>query len=377
MVDVTIRGRAVDGRTLAACAALAIATVAGAGMAAAWGGDDGLAVTGQSKTGPPVIRIVWGGDLTLGSALGQPPRAGWPLLAPLASTLIAADVAAVNYEGTFGPGGASKCARPAAPNCFAFQAPARNARSLARAGIDVVNHANNHAFDYGPAGWHATRAALAAARVAATGAPGEITTLRHGGKAIAFIGFSTYPWTAPMSDDAAVRALVTTAAKHSDIVVAFFHAGAEGADRTHVPLGPERAFGEDRGDSRRFAHVAIDAGADLVLGSGPHVLRGIELYRHRLIAYSLGNLAGYHNFNTAGLSGLSALLSITVTPDGRFAGAHIHPLTLDAGGLPHPDPRGRATALIRQLTLADFVGGGLRIDPDGRVSATTRHRVAI
>ena len=113
-----------------------------------------------------------------------------------------------------------------------------------------------------------------------------------------------------------------------------------------------------------------------MLGSGPHVLRGIELYRHRLIAYSLGNLAGDHNFGTTGQSGLSALLTIAVTTDGRFANAHIHSLTLDSSALPHRDPRRRATRLIRRLTLTDFIGGGLRIDQSGRVIANTRHRVA-
>ena len=95
-----------------------------------------------------------------------------------------------------------------------------------------------------------------------------------------------------------------------------FHAGAEGADKTRVPGGREHAFGEDRGDSRHFARAAIDAGADLVVGSGPHVVRGLELYRGRLIAYSLGNLTGYRNFSTAGTSGLSGLLRVTLDADG-------------------------------------------------------------
>ena len=84
-------GGPVDGRTVAACAALAMATVACARLALAWGGDEGVAVTRQPEAAARVITIVWGGDVTLGSAVGQPPRAGWPLLAPLASTLRAAD----------------------------------------------------------------------------------------------------------------------------------------------------------------------------------------------------------------------------------------------------------------------------------------------
>ena len=97
------------------------------------------------------------------------------------------------------------------------------------------------------------------------------------------------------------------------------HAGAEGAGQAHTPNHDEQAFGELRGNPRAFAHAAVDAGADLVLGSGPHVLRGIELYRGRLIAYSLGNLAGFHNFALGGRSALSGLLRVRVGPEGAFA----------------------------------------------------------
>jgi hypothetical protein len=172
-----------------------------------------------------------------------------------------------------------------------------------------------------------------------------------------------------MTDYAGVRALVARAAKGADVVVAFMHAGAEGADKAHVPFGTEYAFGENRGDSRRFAHTAVDAGADLVLGSGPHVLRGVELYRHRLIAYSLGNLTGWHNFNTSGRSGLSALLTVALAPHGRFFVARLTPLALDRTGVPHPDPQRGAIKLIRSLTRADFRGGGLRIDRRGIIAA--------
>jgi len=310
--------------------------------------------------------IAWGGDLTLGSSYGNPPDAGRPLLSAVRSALRKADIATLNYEGTFGPGGASKCGA-GSENCFAFQAPAGNAKTLRWAGVDVVNHANNHAFDYGAIGWRASRDALKRAKVRATGAPGEIVTVTKKGTKVAFVGFSTYTWSNSMGDFAAVRARIQSAADQADIVVAFFHAGAEGADKTHVPNGPETAFGEYRGDSRRFARTAIDAGADLVLGSGPHVLRGVELYKDRLIAYSLGNLTGWHNFNIGGRTALSALLTVAVAADGRFVAGRIDSLRLDRIGVPHGDPTHAAAVFMRGLSRSDFPGSALRIDRRGLI----------
>ena len=157
-----------------------------------------------------------------------------------------------------------------------------------------------------------------------------------------------------MSSDAAVRGLVRSAGRRAPIVVVMFHAGAEGSDKTRVPGGRENAFGEDRGDSRHFARTAIDAGADLVVGSGPHVVRGLELYRGRLIAYSLGNLTGYRNFSTAGTSGLSGLITVGLDADGSAATFRITSTRLDGTGIPHAD-RSRATErLMRRLSSLDF-----------------------
>jgi poly-gamma-glutamate capsule biosynthesis protein CapA/YwtB (metallophosphatase superfamily) len=349
-------------RAIAVCGLLLVSALLAVVLRPAQDGGARAAVKAPPQADAETFTLTWGGDVTLGSSYGQPPAQGWPLLAPVASILRAADIAAVNLEGTLGRGGASKCGGGGGGTCFAFQAPAANARSLRRAGVDIVNHANNHAFDFGPLGWRASRDALKAAKVAATGAPGEITVVKRGDTTFAFAGFSTYSWTSRMDDDAKVRVIVEAAAKQADVVVAFFHAGAEGADQAHVPRGPESAFGEFRGNSRHFARVAIDAGADLVLGSGPHVLRGMELYKGRLIAYSLGNLAGYHNFATGGLSGLSALLTVVVTSGGRFVAGRVDSLTLDGAALPHRDAGGQARRLIANLTRSDFGGGGVRFD---------------
>jgi hypothetical protein len=317
-----------------------------------------LALAGAGPAAADVT-ITWGGDLTLGSSYGQPPARGWPQLAPVARVLRSADLAAVNYEGTFAPGGASKCGGASGGNCFAFQAPAENATSLARAGIDIVNLANNHAFDFGAAGYRGTRAVLERAGVTATGAPGEIRVLPADGVRVAFVGFSSYPWSAPLNDDRQVASLVRRAARRAGLVVAFFHGGAEGSDELHVPHGREHAFGEDRGDLRRFARVAIDAGADLVLGSGPHVLRGMELYRRRLIAYSLGNLSGWRNFGTGGPLSYSALLTVELAPRGRLAGGRVSSLLLDRVGVPRRDPARRAERLMRRLSRSDFGAAGV------------------
>jgi hypothetical protein len=356
-------------RTAVAVLLLVAASLASSGAGESPGSE--VAVAAPAKRVAKPVSIAWGGDVTLGSSYGNPPNGGRALLAAGAKVLKRANLAAVNYEGTFGPGGASKCGA-GAENCFAFQAPPGNARTLRRAGVDIVNHANNHAFDFGATGWRSTRDALTKAGVQATGAPGELKILERRGTRVAFLGFSTYSWTNPMGDDATVRARIQSATGQADIVVAFLHAGAEGADKQHVPRGPETAFGEYRGNSRHFAHTAIDAGADLVLGSGPHVLRGLELYKNRLVAYSLGNLAGWHNFGTGGRSALSALITVALGPAGRFYAARISSYKLDGAGVPHAD-RGRGTVkLMRSLSRADFPKSALKVDRTGLVTVVKR-----
>jgi hypothetical protein len=320
------------------------------------------------------VTVGWVGDVTPGSQYGLPPGDGRSLFAAVREDLHEPSVMAGNLEGTLSTGGASKCGPAPSPVCFAFQAPPANAAGLADAGFDVLNLANNHAHDFGPDGLGQTRGALAAAGLPATGAPGEVTVVRAGSRRIAFVGFASYPWSAPMNDPPAVRELVRAADRQADHVVVLFHGGAEGSDRTRVPEGRELHLGEDRGDLRAFARQAIDAGADAVLGSGPHVLRGMEVHRDRLVAYSLGNFAGVHNFATAGTLGLSAVLTLRLDAQGRFAGGRLRPVRLDASGRPAPDPAGEAVALVRELSLADFGDRAPRIRPDGELRAPAQPR---
>jgi hypothetical protein len=303
--------------------------------------------------------------MVLASSYGTPPDAGRLSMLPVAGPLRSADLSFGNLEETLSHLPAGKCA--SSPNCFAFQAPPSYAQLLTAAGFDVMNVANNHADDFGTAGERSTERALRAAGLRWTGRPGQITVLRRNGLRVAFLGFAPYPWASRLEHVGAAQALVRRAASGADLVVVAMHAGAEGSGATHVLHGTETFLGENRGDPRRFAHAAVDAGADLVVGSGPHVIRGMERYHGRLIAYSLGNFAGYKNFGTGGTLSLSAILSVHLRGDGAFMGGTWTSLRLDDDGLPHPDPSGASARLAARLSREDFGAAAARVSPDGTI----------
>jgi hypothetical protein len=102
------------------------------------------------------------------------------------------------------------------------------------------------------------------------------------------------------------------------------------------------------------------------------VIRGVQWYHHRLIAYSLGNLAGWHNFGTGGRSSLSAIITVALGPAGRFYAARLASFKLDGAGVPHSDKVRGAVKLIRSLSRGDFPRSDLKIDRSGLVTATER-----
>jgi Bacterial capsule synthesis protein PGA_cap len=303
---------------------------------------------------PPVIEIGWAGDTTLGSKYGQPPEQGRALFSQVRGLLSQPNVMIVNLEGTLSVGGPSKSDGRASSASFSFQAPPANAEALSWAGVDVVSLANNHAYDYFKSGLDQTERALTKEGVKYTGLPGQITMIQANGISVTVLGFSPYSWNASLTDIAKAQDLVRQAASEADLVVVLMHAGAEGSDQIHTPQGAEYAYGEFRGRARSFAHAVVDAGADLVLGSGPHVLRGIERYKGRLIAYSLGNLAGWGNFGLAGNLGLSGLLTVRLDRSGNFLGGHWYSLRLAKPGVPKNDPGQASLHLVQQLSREDF-----------------------
>jgi spore germination protein len=298
------------------------------------------------------VTLEWVGDMAMSTQLGLPPGGVANALAPVSKDLHGADVTLGNLEGTLSVGGTSKCATLGG-ECFAFQAPPSTAFGLRQLGFRLVNQANNHSLDYGYSGRAQTIAALDSAGIAHTGFPGEITYMRAAHMRLAFLGFAPYPFDGNLLDIPAAQALIRRAAKHAQIVVVIIHAGAEGADQTHTPYGEQYYVGEDRGNARAFAHAAIQAGASIVLGSGPHVIRGVEDYRGRVIAYSLGDFIGYHTLGGGGVLSESAILRVTLAPGGRVLAARWIPIGLD-DGLPRPDPSDASAHLVAALSREDF-----------------------
>jgi poly-gamma-glutamate capsule biosynthesis protein CapA/YwtB (metallophosphatase superfamily) len=318
------------------------------------------------KVPPGVVAVVATGDIVMGSTPNLPPDGGRSFFSNV-QTDLAGDVVLGNLEGTLSTGGSSKCG-PASTSCFAFHTPPSYARWLVRAGFTVMNLANNHAYDFGAAGLTQTIDALDKVGLLSTGRPNQITVQKVGRIRVATVGFAPDPWAASLTDIAAAKKLVRAADDVSDVVVVTMHAGAEGRDRQHVRRGTEMFLGENRGDPMRFAHAVVDAGADLVVGSGPHVLRGMEWYKRRLIAYSLGNFAGYDVFSLGGPLSASAILRVTLDGAGRFESGQLVPTHMVGAGLPALDESEAAHGIVRTLSREDFGARGVKVSREGVLS---------
>ena len=312
------------------------------------------------------IRLAAVGDTVMGSLPYGLPSDGGRSLFTAVRPLLHGDVVLGNFEGTFATGGSSKCGASPGPNCFAFHTPPSYARWLKDAGFTVVTLANNHADDFGATGRAQTRATLARAGVRGTGWPGSIAYLKVAGSEVAVVGFAFNNVSNNLLDIPAARALVATAAARAPVVIVTDHAGAEGAGADRVRSGTETFLGENRGDSVRFAHAVVDAGADIVVGHGPHVMRGIEFYKGTPIVYSLGNFMGYAVFSLRGNKSQSAVLDVELGPTGKFIRGSLKPVTLVGKGV--PTPGGTVIPRIRQLSRLDFGRRAANVATDGSIT---------
>ena len=362
---------------LAACAPAGPAQGVAPGSTAASHspGSPRAARQGQTATGPGAgarpasVTIAAVGDMMLGDTPDLPadPATYLDAVKPVLDS--GAQIVFGNLEGTLTTATTSKCGPHSHPgkDCFAFRDPPGYAQYLRHAGFTILNDANNHSFDFGAAGQAQTVQSIHAAGLVQTGLPGEITVVRAHRMKVAFVAFAPYSYDASLLDLPAAGALIRRAGQEARVVVVYMHAGAEGSDADHVTGQEEYYLGEDRGNAEAFAHMAIKAGASLVIASGPHVVRGMQFYRGHLIAYSLGNFAGYQDFSTDGDLDVSVILHVRLSSAGRFEHARIYPIQFTSQG--QPVPGGDGIALITQLSAQDFGSAAARVSPAGVIRA--------
>ena len=342
------------------------------------------------------VRLAFVGDINLGTATlpdGIPPDSGRGLLDPARPSL-SGDLVVGNFEGVLADTGTStKCivkmpppppskkkrtkplppAPPVMrPNCYAFRTPTMLAPRLVEAGFTHLNLANNHANDLGGPGRESTERILDSLGIRLYGPLGRIAvdTIRRGDSltTVGLVGFTTYPYAYNLLDIEGSVAVVDSVRPLVDLLIVTFHGGAEGAKAVRTGEAAESLGAEPRGDLRRWSRAVIDAGADAVIGHGPHVLRGMEFYRGRLIAYSLGNFLTYRGFNLEGPLGITGVLRLEFADDRRLRRARMVPMVQLPRRGPAPDPDGAAIRLVRTLSEEDFGPTAAQVSPSGDIT---------
>ena len=337
-----------------------------------------LSIPGINKTTekPQKERIVINavGDIMMGSihpVPKLPPKDGKALFDGVKHILKTGDIVMGNLEGPLTDQATPVKCKDALNPCYEFVTPTRYRSRLKEAGFNIAAISNNHASDAGLSGVEETLKALRSAGIGATGGP-SIAVMEVKGKCVAIAGFSYMPGDYAYSihdlDEAAKT--IGGLKDEYDIVIVTVHAGAEGAAARHVSDAEEVFLDENRGNMISFSHAVIDAGADLVIGHGPHVLRALEVYKGKLIAYSLGNFLTYKRFNVTGPAGISAILRVELdTDNGNFQSGAIIPIQLTREGVPHVDPKNKGTILLKQLSLEDIKDN--QIDINEKTGAIT------
>ncbi len=310
------------------------------------------------------------GDIMLGSSYPDnsklPPDSAKDSFKPVLKYLDKADIVFGNLEGTLLDSGTPASYKKKLETAYLFRMPTHYGQVLKDAGFNLLSIANNHITDFDTAGSISTTKTLDSYGIHYAGLESCPTTIfvRNGVK-YGFCAFAPNAHTVPLLDLRNSRRIIRELKKECDILIVSFHGGAEGPLYEHIPFKMESYLNGKRGDVHVFAHSAIDAGADIVLGNGPHVSRAMEQYKGRLIAYSLGNFCTYRSVSVAGVCGMAPLLKVNLNKKGEFLNGNIISFRqTHENGLVR-DTLNRVVKRIKLLTEKDFPISGLDIDDDG------------
>ncbi|TXJ51120.1 CapA family protein [Brachyspira aalborgi] len=275
------------------------------------------------------------------------------------------DVNFANLEGAIANTNTQSSKR--SKNSYSFRMPPYMANRIAEAGFNIVAVANNHSRDFGDKGYKQTQEYLKNAEIKIVGnILNTATIIEIKNKKIGFLAFYYFSYANnSIQDITSAKALVEKTKKECDFLIVSFHGGAEGGNMFRVPKETEIFYGENRGDVYKFARAVSDAGADLIIGHGPHVLRAMEIYNNSFIAYSLGNFVGYKQFSLAGNNGISAILQITLNDNLKINSAKVIPIKLINGGIPSVDSSNEAIKKLNNYADLDFPNSGIKFNSEG------------
>lgn len=256
-----------------------------------------------------------------------------------------------NLEGTFAQEGrVSKCTFLSS-RCHAFRGSPNFADSLARAGFDVISLVNNHSLDYGFEGLRDTEEVLRVAGIPFISQTSPTLSLEKNGKTVGILGVSTTPPARLLMNYEFIQEEIAKLRLSHDVVILILHGGSEGNTKTLVTGEYEFLGNEPRGNVEYSARVAIDAGADIVLGAGPHVLRKIEYYNGGIIVYSSGNFVGGNGrLLTRDNLGISGIFTVFVSNKEPRLRHHIDSVVLSRAGIPTRDPLEKGRLIVEALS---------------------------
>ncbi|MCR4829623.1 MAG: CapA family protein [Bacteroidales bacterium] len=315
-----------------------------------------------------IFTIAMVGDMMLGTTYPideLPKNDGENLFDDVQDILQRADIAAGNCEGAICESG--YCTKEPGKYSFAFRMPPSYTRLFQKAGFDFLSLANNHIYDFDRSGMKETMQNLDTAGIKYAGAKGlcEYTLLRKEGIVFGFCAFGHNSYNCRHLDEVAAMEIIKQLRDSCDILIVSIHGGAEGKSQAHLPMGREIFYEENRGDLRRFAHLCIDQGTDIVFGHGPHVCRAMESYKGHLIAYSLGNFCTPAGMNINGILGYAPVLEARINIKGELIDGQIHSFIQKGANGPRRDPKNKAAQAIRELTKEDFDDAHLLITNNG------------
>jgi poly-gamma-glutamate capsule biosynthesis protein CapA/YwtB (metallophosphatase superfamily) len=282
----------------------------------------------EAASRPKRTMLSVAGDVILGRTVHRIMVEQNDFLAPfrlVADELQRGDLTVGNLEcsltGSFAP--------PEDPRTFSFMTFPEAVEGLEHAGFHAMSGGNNHAMDFGVVGVQDTRETLTTVGIQHFGAGVDLAQARepaileHNGVTFALLGYDSISMhyagatsqsggVAPMLAEYVVED-IQTARDRADVVIPYFHWGIE------YVLTPQES-------DRQMARTAIDAGADLVLGSHPHWVQGMEIYDGKPIFYSLSNFIFDQEWSLETKQGFILHLVF----DGvRFAGYRVVPVLIE------------------------------------------------